>query len=243
MPVVPLHRPDAPHPQARACADCELRSLALFAALDEPGLARIHTHIAHLELPPGRALYEAGGQGKAVYTLREGIVRLERVTERGDRRVVRLAGRGDLLAAESLLGRAHAEEAIACTAVVLCRIPVQVMDSLTACEPGLVHELMRRWQQALEDSHAWAEELASGPARRRVLKLLAKLGEYTPAGQPIWLPKREEIGAMLGLTIETASRQISQLRREGVLRDEGLRHARVDAVGLQLALQQQDRAC
>ena len=34
---------------------------------------------------------------------------------------------------------------------------------------------MLRWQRALEDSEAWLADLATGPARRRMLRLLHKL--------------------------------------------------------------------
>jgi CRP-like cAMP-binding protein len=56
----------------------------------------------------------------------------------------------------------------------------------------------------------------------------------------IWLPQRDEIGAMLGLTVETASRLVSRLRREGVLELRGARQARIDGAALQQALRLED---
>ena len=240
MTIVPLFRFDTHPTQAQACVGCSVRGQSLFGALDDAGLNRIRAHIANVELQPGKTLFEAGAHGRAMYTLRSGLVRFERVTERGDRRIVRLAGRGDLLGQEVLLRRAYADDAVACTPARLCSIPVHVVDELSAQNPALVHELMRRWQGALEDSEGWLSDLATGPARRRMLRLLNKLAEHAGAGEPIWLPQRDEIGAMLNLTFETASRLISRLRREGVLELQGPRHARVDSAALRLALRLED---
>ncbi|HSQ72286.1 MAG TPA: Crp/Fnr family transcriptional regulator [Rubrivivax sp.] len=240
MTIIKLYRVDAPHPQAQACAACSVRGQSLFGALDKAGLDYIHAYIANIQLESGKPLYEAGAHGHALYTVREGIVRFERVTERGDRRIVRLAGRGDLVGQEVLLRRPYADDAVACTNVQLCRIPAHLVDGLASQHPALVRELMVRWQRALEDSEAWLSDLATGPARRRMLRLLHKLDAYAGPDRLVWMPRRDEIGAMLDVTFETASRLISGLRREGVLELEGPRQARLDAAALRQALRRED---
>lgn len=240
MSAIPLLSVNAPHPQAQTCAACSVRGQSLFGALDQAGLDYIHASIDSILLQPGKTLFEAGARGHVLYTLREGIVRFERVTERGDRRIVRLAGCGDLIGQEVLLRRPYADDAVACTPVQLCRIPAHLVEGLASQNPALVRELMARWQRALEDSETWLADLATGPTRRRLLRLLQKLEAHADADGRIWLPQRNEIGAMLNLTFETASRLISQVRREGVLEMLGLRHARIDVPALQRALRLED---
>lgn len=238
--AIPIYRQDARHPQAAACAACEVRRSALFGALDEAGLDRIHTHIASLSVEPDATIVDRGTAGLAVFTVRSGLVRFERTTERGDRRIVRLAGRGDLIGQEALVQRHYADEAIACTPVELCRIPRTLIDDLMQGSSGLPRELMLRWQRALDDAETWVSELSTGPARRRVLRLLHQLAQHAEAPGHIWLPRREEIGAMLDITIETASRFISALRREGVLLATPHRTAQLDMAALARALRQED---
>lgn len=243
MSMFPYYRLQPDDPQGKACTTCGMRDMALFGALEEHDLDRLHLQINDVELPAGAALYKAGEPGAAVFTLRRGIVRFERLNERGERRIVRLAGCGDLLGQEVLLERSHTDDAMACTPVAVCRIPAHVVQSLGHLRPALMRELMLRWQRALEDNLAWVAELGTGPARRRVLKLLLKLADYAQPGEPIWMPKREEIGDMLGLTIETASRQISQLRREATVVPAGSRRlATVDVQRLRDELQREDQA-
>jgi CRP/FNR family transcriptional regulator, anaerobic regulatory protein len=242
MIAVALYREDSRHPQAEACARCEVRSAALFGVLDDEGLDRIRTHIASLDLEADTRLWDAGSTGPAVYTLRAGLVRFERYTERGDRRIVRLAGRGDLIGLEALLQRPYTDLAVACTPVALCRIPHHLINELARSEGALPRELMRRWQQALDETEAWVADLSTGPARRRLLRLLLRLQAHAAPDGSVWLPRREEIGAMLDMSFETASRLISALRRDGVLELDGPRSARLDRAALQHALRAADAA-
>jgi DNA-binding transcriptional regulator YhcF (GntR family) len=54
-------------------------------------------------------------------------------------------------------------------------------------------------------------------------------------GGVLWLPTRQDMGAMPDLTVETASRLVSALRREGVLKSVDGRQARLDMEALMAA--------
>jgi CRP/FNR family transcriptional regulator, anaerobic regulatory protein len=252
--TLPLYLQDASephaHPQARVCGRCEVRSNALFGALDEDGLQRIHALIDAPQVSSEAPIFGRNDPAVAVYTIREGIVRFERLTEGGERRIVRLAGPGDLIGLEALVQRPYADEAVACTPVQLCRIPSHLVAELGQSQAALPTELMRRWQLALEQSEAWVTDLATGAARRRMLKLLSRLAQLglgrprdhdsAPEQRLVWLPQRNQIGDMLDLTLETASRIISQLRRDGVLSVQPPRHALLDMRMLARELQAED---
>jgi CRP-like cAMP-binding protein len=238
--VIPLYRRDPSHPQAQVCLACGVRQFALFGSLDDAALDRIHLHIADLRFEPGQSIFAAQDPGQAVYTVRGGVVRLERVSARGERRILRLAGRTDLIGLEALLSQSYASDAVACTTVEVCRIPRSLIDDFRATEPQLVMDLMKRWQRALDDADEWLAELATGPARRRMLRLLLKLSEFADPSGNVWLPMRDEMGSMLDMTVETASRIVSALRREGVLEPVGAREARLDMARLLESLKTQD---
>ena len=223
------------NPQTQVCASCGVRQFALFGALDEAALAQIHYRIADITLEPGQTLYAAQDSGNAVFTVRSGVLRLERSSEAGERRILRLAGRTDLLGLEAILHQTYAADAVACTEVHVCRIPRALIDELSAEHVEITRDLMKRWQRALDDADEWLTELARGPARHRMLRLLLKLSEYTDSST-VWLPSRLEMSAMLDMTIETASRIVSQLKREGVLDAPDQRHAVLHMDALMAAL-------
>ena len=165
-------------------------------------------------------------------------MRFERFNERGDRRIVRLAGKGDLIGQEALLQRPHSDDAIACTPRAAVPHPDRPGRTISKRGQNAAASASStlRWLMALDDAEAWVAELASGSARQRVLRLLERLDSHADAAGHIWLPRREDIGAMLDMTFETASRQISQLRREGVLSSGAGRAATIDRKALMAAL-------
>jgi CRP-like cAMP-binding protein len=219
-----------------------VRQFALFGALDEAALDEIHYHIASLHLEPGQRLYEAEESGNAVFTVRKGVLRMERTSHGGERRILRLAGRTDLVGLEAVLGQTYAADAVACTEVEACRIPRVLIDELAGAHSEITRDLMKRWQRALDDADEWLTELARGSAKHRMMRLLLKLSEYSEPDALIWLPTRQEMGAMLDLTFETASRIVSALRKEGILHPVDARSARVDMPSLLLALNREHLA-
>lgn len=239
-PVIPLrpvrHADSIYDPQALVCSECSVRHFALFGALDDAGLDRLHHQIASVTLEPGQHLYSAEGPGSSLFTIRKGVLRLERSSHSGERRILRLAGRTDLVGIEAVLGQTYAADAVACTELEACRIPRALIDELLPTHVDVSLDLMKRWQRALDDSEEWLTELTRGTARHRMLRLLLKLSEYGESDGMIWLPTRQEMGAMLALTFETASRVVSSLRKEGVLRSADTRRAKVNMTALLQAL-------
>lgn len=240
MKTLPVYLDAVQHTPLHRCATCVTRGSALFGSLDERGLDHVQLRIDSLEIGPDEPIYARGQPGNAVYTVRSGIVRFERATEGGERRIVRLAGPGDLIGMESILSQPYIDDAFACTQVQLCRIPRHTVEDLGENDALSPRELMLRWQRALDDAETWVAELAMGPVRRRLLRLLAKLGQYADEDGMVWLPRREEMGAMLNMAVETASRQISRLRREGVLQAIPPRAARLNMRALEQALRSAD---
>lgn len=204
----------------------------LLAALD-PGL-------------PGQALaaeerlHARGTPGRTAWLITEGIVRCERVTTAGDRRILRLAGPGDLVGQEALLRQAYGDDAVSCTPVVLRQVPASLLTDTRWQAGRLPVALMRRWQDTLEAAAFWSSEANTGCARRRVLQMLDWLQRHRNGQEGIWLPRRDQMGDLLNMTVETCSRVLSALRREGVLVLAPPRHAQLDAARLADAMRLAD---
>ena len=75
---------------------------------------------------------------------------------------------------------------------------------------------MARWQRALSEADAWLTELSTGSARQRAARLLLRLVRDTQESA-CELFSREDMGAMLGITTETASRTIAEFKRQSLL--------------------------
>lgn len=200
-----------------ACVNCGVRSRSLFADLERDDFALIDQPIHDIQFDPQETVFEEGAPGSFLFTVRSGVVKLVRFQSDGTQRIVRLLASGDVAGLESTAGAAFDATAIALTPVRACRIPIAVIQRLEAASPRLHTQLMQKWHEALKQSGDFISELATGNAKQRLSRLLLRLsrGDGT---QRVLLPSREDLGAMLGITTETASRAVAAFRREELLR-------------------------
>ena len=214
------------------CQACSLRDSALFAGLEEKDFEEIHDPISQVTLKPGDQLYRSGEQGNRLFTLRSGLIKLVRYLPDGTQRIVRLVQSSDVIGLETLLDQAYEHEAIAMRPSELCSLPVQVVRNLSQQNPALHRELLSRWQRALSKADTWLTELSTGSARHRVARLILCLVRED-SGQPeCQLFPREDLGAMLGITTETASRTIAEFKRNSWLEELSTNRYRVDTDAL-----------
>jgi CRP/FNR family transcriptional regulator len=208
------------------CSRCAVRELVLFADLNAEDFHLIHRPIDDLHYPKEGLLYRQGDNGNALYTLRSGTIKLVQYAQDGTLRIVRLLRAGDVAGLEALLGRPYQHDAVALEPIRVCRLPVEVLQRLNQHTPRLHKQLMERWQRALAEADASLTELSTGPARARVARLLLRLA--SPEQLECALLGREDMGAMLGITTETASRTIAAFKREGLVQDSAPDRVRCD---------------
>ncbi|KAF0119446.1 MAG: Crp/Fnr family transcriptional regulator [Rhodospirillaceae bacterium] len=190
--------------------------MALFADLDEADFSLIHLPIEEVHYNADSVLYETGDEGSAVFTVRSGLIKLVQYLSDGTQRIVRLLRQGDTLGLEVLLDRNYEHAAVALRAAVCCRIPRNVVQRLSEETPRLHRQLMLRWHQSVARADEWITEMPTGPARARVARLLLRILHDEPGGD-CDLFSREDVGAMLGVTTETASRVIAEFKRTQVI--------------------------
>ena len=83
------------------CAHCAIRNRVLFADLPRDELNVALLAVNDLVYQPDRLLYRIGEQGKVLYTVRRGMVKLVRDLADGTERVVRLLKAGDVAGTRS----------------------------------------------------------------------------------------------------------------------------------------------
>jgi CRP/FNR family transcriptional regulator, anaerobic regulatory protein len=198
------------------CRNCSLRTSVLFAGLQEQAFERIHEPIDQFTLKPGNVLYHAGDRAEFLFTVRTGSLKLVQYLPDGSQRIVRIVRTTDVLGLEALLDERYQHEAVALHATEVCRFPARLVRDLGQDSPALHRELMARWQRALTEADAWLTELSTGSARQRVARLLLRLVRDRESSE-CYLFGREDMGAMLGVTTETASRTIAEFKRQSLL--------------------------
>ena len=180
------------------------------------------------------ALYTEGETAVGVFTLRKGMVKLVRATADGRERIVRVLRPGDVIGLEALATARYDSEAVALVEAQVCRIPLSVLHHLSANSPRLHKRLMQKWQQALKDADDWLADLNFGSARQRVAALALKMRDPDQPGVTTFFA-RDDMGAMLDMQLETVSREISALVRDGALKPrdkQGRRYEILDETSL-----------
>ena len=198
------------------CEDCDVRHLALFSDLEEEDFRGLHLPVEDLGYSAGTALYHVGDPGRAVFTVRSGLVKLVQYLASGGQRTVRLLRQGDTTGLEAVLDQPYRHAAIVMRDALVCRIPASTIHTVNERTPRLYGQLMRRWQQSVDSADEWLTFLSTGTARARIARLLIYLQEK-PCDPVCHLFGREEVAAILGITSETASRLIAELKRQRII--------------------------
>lgn len=214
------------------CMHCSLRSSALFNGLTEDDFKQFHKPVDQLELQPGQTLYNMGDPGQYLFTVRSGLLKLVQPLPDGTQRVVRLLHSTDVLGLEVLVSEKYEHDVVALRPTALCRYPVEAVNLLSQQNPVLHKDLMKQWKKALSEADSWLTHLSTGPAKKRMANLLLRLIESEGSNQ-CYLFNREDMGSILSLTIETASRVISEFERLELMKKLSHNHYELDISGLQ----------
>ena len=212
------------------CLNCSLRSQALFSGLIEEDFKQLHQPIDQMVMQPGDVLYRKNDTGRFLFTVRSGLIKLVKYLPDGRQRIVRLVCSAEVMGMELLAEESYRHEAIALQQTELCRYPVDEIDRLSLHNPVLHRALMEEWEKMLSEAEAWLTQLSTGPAKRRMASLLLRLTDDITS--ECYLFSREDIGSILSITTETASRTISEFKRQGLIKALGHNHYYVDTVAL-----------
>ncbi len=207
-------------PTPAQCHDCSARHIGMCDVLSDVDLC-VLAHVAQrIAVPAGKTFIEEGDAAKYFFDINQGDVRVFKSLADGRRQITGFMGVGHFLGLA--VGGKYAFTAEAINDVRLCRFDrvaiKTVFDEFPALERRLhdvtTHELVVAQEQMLL--------LGRKSALERVVNFLLnwaeKYGQYGPEPVSMGLPmSRLDLADYLGLTIETVSRSLSQLKRDGLI--------------------------
>ena len=173
----------------------------------------------------GETLVHEGAPLEFAASIVTGCATLSRSLEDGRRQIVGLLLPSDFIGRP---GRDISEYAVeAATEVTLCTFRRGPFEALLRESPRVATRLLEMSLDELDATREWMLLLGRKTAREKVSTFLLALLRRTAAGSAPYrtdLPlSREAIATFLGLTIETVSRQLTSLRKAGVIELDGLR--------------------
>jgi CRP/FNR family transcriptional regulator, anaerobic regulatory protein len=226
---MPTTRPDTaaaalPDPPRAGCAMCKLRDLCLPLGLAPADLQRLETLVAtRRAVGRGDYLFRSGDAFGALYAVRTGTFKTRVSTAEGRDQITGFQMAGELLGLDGIGSGQHRCDAMALEDSQVCVVPYGQLQALSHELPDLQQQLLERMSREIAHDQTMQLLLGSLHADERVaaflLNLMQRLAERGWSTTSLMLRMtRQEIGACLGLTLETVSRCFSKLQDEGVLR-------------------------
>lgn len=214
-----------------ACAQCVVRESAICHALTDEKLEELSRHGRRQTVRRGQTLLWEDEESLLVGNVIDGVLKLSASTRDGHDQTLGIAYPSDFIGRP--FGRKTQQSVTALTDAEVCTFLRADFDAIAQQQPALEHKLLQRTLAELDHARRWMVLLGQKSAIERVSAFLLEMASrLTPeehekaGGGPIAfdLPfGRQEIAEVLGLTVETVSRQITKLRNRGVIATPGKR--------------------
>jgi len=210
---------------APTCADCSVRDLALCGTLSDAELVALNRIGRRRRLATGETLAVAGEPAEVCGNVLSGALKLTAATADGREQIV-----GTLYPSD-FIGRPYAERVevtvTALTASEICAFPRGPFERLMEDHAALERQLLDQAFASLAAARTQMLSLARRSAREKVAGFLLDMASRDDARAcrataegPITLAlplNRGQIADLLGLSIETVSRQLTKLKTAGLI--------------------------
>jgi CRP/FNR family transcriptional regulator len=225
--------------ELEACKRCDARHQGLCDALHDDDLHFLSDAAHRSAIAKGEVFVTEGNPARNFFNINQGTAKLYMDLADGRRQITGFVGVGDFVGLAA--GTRYAFSAEAIEPVQLCRFDRIELRAVSARFPVIERRLLEIASHELVIAQEQMLLLGRKTAIERVASFLEGWYRRTlcaDPGAPLDLPMlRGDLAEYLGLTIETVSRVLASLRRQGVVavaadhRISILDHARLAAIG------------
>ncbi|WP_417249667.1 transcriptional regulator FnrL [Celeribacter sp.] len=212
------------------CGTCPIRHRAVCARCEADELEILEGIKYYRSYEAGQPIIWSGDRMDFVASVVTGVASLSQAMEDGRTQMV------GLLLPSDFLGRPGRDAApydvVAVSNLTLCCFRRKPFEQLMDRTPHIGQRLLEMTLDELDAAREWMLILGRKTAREKIASLMAIIARRESSlalkkmedGMVFELPlTREAMADYLGLTLETVSRQISALKREGIIQLEGKR--------------------
>ncbi len=220
------------------CGDCPIQHRAVCARCEPDELVELDKIKYYRSFEAGQTIIWCGDRMEFVGSVVSGIAALTQTMEDGRTQMLGLLLPSDFVGRPGRDGAAY--DVVAITDLVMCCFRKKPFEKMMDETPHLAQRLLQMTLDELDAAREWMLVLGRKTAREKIASLLsiiarrdASLTPKGPIGPVVFdLPlTREAMADYLGLTLETVSRQISALKKSGVIELQGKRRVTVPDMG------------
>ena len=210
---------------ASADALASLRGIPLFSRVAQGDLEQIASHLIERRYPRNTTIVEEGLPGDYMYILRDGRVKVTKLSEDGREKIP------DFLEAGSFVGEMALLERGPRSASVKTLSPVRVLAlsrtdfiALLRKSPDLALAVIQELSRRLRSVNEQASSLSFQRVKERTQGLLVRLAKHEDARDGRCVTPaltHQQIADMVGTSRETVTRIVKRLKSEGWLEQNG----------------------
>jgi CRP/FNR family transcriptional regulator, anaerobic regulatory protein len=208
-----------------SCQHCVVRNRAICAALSASELDVLNRVGRRVPIRQGETLMWEGEESALVANVIDGVLKLSTSTADGREQIVGMIYPSDFIGRPFGERTPHSVTAL-CDAQ-LCLFSRAAFEDFARTHPSLEHKLLERTLGELDRARDWMLLLGRKSAGEKVATFLLEMAHRltdagcAAAGEPAErfdLPlSRGQMADLLGLTIETVSRQMTRLKQAGII--------------------------
>ena len=209
------------------CQDCSISQLCIPFSLTHHELDQLDNIIERKKpIQKGHTLFESGEVLKSLYAIRSGTIKSYTITEQGDEQITGFHLPGDLVGFDAINTGQHQSFAQALETAMVCEIPFETLDELSGKMPSLRQQMMRLMSGEIKNDQEMILLLSKKNAEERLAAFIYGLSRrfalrgFSPREFRLTMT-RSDIGNYLGLTVETISRLLGRLQKNGILAVNG----------------------
>lgn len=205
------------------CGNCRLNSLCLPVSLKAEEMHQLDEIVQRRKpYQKGNTVYSSGEDFRAVYAVRSGSFKAVTVSDSGDEQVTGFFMPGEVFGIDGIAHNHYCNTLTALETSSVCEIPFERLEALSSVLPSLQHHFFKLMSKEITQDQQLLILLGKKSAEERVATFLLSLSvrhrQRGLSAVRFRLPmSRTDIGNYLGLTIETVSRSIGGLQKNGVL--------------------------
>lgn len=210
---------------ASSCDDCVVRDRAICSALGSSELLGLNAIGRRRTISAGESLIWEGDDSTLVGNVIGGSLKLSTSTSDGREQIVGVVYPSDFIGRP--FGGTTGHTVTALTDAQVCVFSRDDFDRFASRHPALERKLLERTLTELDRTRSWMLLLGRKTADQRIATFLLDMSrrlapadgeDEADALDQFELPfSRQQVADLLGLTIETVSRQLTRLKKEGVI--------------------------
>ncbi|MDD5577831.1 MAG: helix-turn-helix domain-containing protein [Methylobacter sp.] len=210
-------------PARTLCPDCRLVDLCLPYGLHIDEVKQLARIVKNKRLlPPEEYLYLQGDECRSLYAVKSGSFRCFISNADGTEQTLGFYFPGELMGLDSLQHGRSTCSTVALETGMVCEVPLSRLNELCTEIPGLQIQMMRILGKEIASDHDQIVLLGHSTAKKRMatflLMLSRRYGALGFSNTAFNLSmRRVHIANFLGLTIETVSRQLAELGKQGII--------------------------